>query len=723
MSATQPAYFNLQEFSDFGVLLVGGRLYTYAQGTTAFKTAYTDPAGAVPQTYTADGSGGQYIAINARGELPAHLYLTAGSYDIALKRADGSTVWTRRADPIGDEVAALAQAGGAAKVSFSQGAGTALQTVADALRERLTVTRFMDAGQRMNAYLRITTLDQTSAIEAGIDYLITVGGGELWFPSCTLRTTRNINVPSSVSLRGANRYASIIDGTDKTHTGFTFTGNGSEISSLFIRGMSTAIASTAGRFCKVFNNFITYNRIGIDWNEGYINSVYSNNITHNTYGMILRGQSYAFHIYDNVIDNNVGGCGVLAFGSPGIVLRDNTIEGNSVLATKQGVGLCVIGVSTRVAVTGNWFEQNGDPFLADNVTRNPYAVDILLGDMVSTVGLEIYNTCIPPEYKAQVVGAGALPGTVTIEANQFYQSRYSVMMRLNSAAFNYVIAGNQFNGLGGNLQKPIQINYISGGNGEPAYPGLEIRDNMPLITFGGTTDEMLKGVGGSYVYCTAITPIGLVRLDGVDLYTKRMTCAQFKALPGASMDVTYRVATGGTASAANTYRAQLGASGVATVSGTDRLRLGAAGLLTIGQPFTGIVIAKPGSQWVSEFAGGGYAVPCTVEGISNLFNVYGPQTPTVPEIYLGTGEYYGYCFMSTADAATHLKGALRVEITDLEIVTDRTLAALPPSSAAQNCFVGDTVYHSAPAAGGNIGWVCTAAGAPGTWKAFGTIAA
>jgi hypothetical protein len=107
MSASQPAYFNLQEFSDFGVPLVGGRLYTYAQGTTALKTGYTDPAGAVPQTYTADGVGGQYIALNARGELPAPLYLTTGSYDIALKRADGSTVWTRRADPSGDSVIAL----------------------------------------------------------------------------------------------------------------------------------------------------------------------------------------------------------------------------------------------------------------------------------------------------------------------------------------------------------------------------------------------------------------------------------------------------------------------------------------------------------------------------------------------------------------------------------------------------------------------------------------
>ena len=35
---------------------------------------------------------------------------------------------------------------------------------------------------------------------------------------------------------------------------------------------------------------------------------------------------------------------------------------------------------------------------------------------------------------------------------------------------------------------------------------------------------------------------------------------------------------------------------------------------------------------------------------------------------------------------------------------------------------GDWVKHSTPTSGGNFGWVCTASGTPGTWKAFGTIA-
>jgi hypothetical protein len=48
-------------------------------------------------------------------------------------------------------------------------------------------------------------------------------------------------------------------------------------------------------------------------------------------------------------------------------------------------------------------------------------------------------------------------------------------------------------------------------------------------------------------------------------------------------------------------------------------------------------------------------------------------------------------------------------------------ASAPPSTG--RWAVGNRVYNSAPTAGGNIGWVCTTAGEPGTWKTFGDIAA
>jgi hypothetical protein len=47
---------------------------------------------------------------------------------------------------------------------------------------------------------------------------------------------------------------------------------------------------------------------------------------------------------------------------------------------------------------------------------------------------------------------------------------------------------------------------------------------------------------------------------------------------------------------------------------------------------------------------------------------------------------------------------------------------LSAEPASGTYAVGDIVWNNTPAAGGTIGWVCTSAGTPGTWKTFGTIA-
>ena len=147
MPATQSGVFGTQQFTNAGSPLVGGRLYTYATGTTTLKTAYTDVEGTIPHTYTPDGLGGQYLALDARGELPSSLYLTLGAYDLSLKRADASTVWTRRADGIAT-VTDLLSGAGASAVGVSQSVPVAvpfLQTVSDIVNgQEISVFRFID---------------------------------------------------------------------------------------------------------------------------------------------------------------------------------------------------------------------------------------------------------------------------------------------------------------------------------------------------------------------------------------------------------------------------------------------------------------------------------------------------------------------------------------------------------------------------------------------------
>lgn len=49
----------------------------------------------------------------------------------------------------------------------------------------------------------------------------------------------------------------------------------------------------------------------------------------------------------------------------------------------------------------------------------------------------------------------------------------------------------------------------------------------------------------------------------------------------------------------------------------------------------------------------------------------------------------------------------------------KTIAASAPASGTW--VIGDIVYNTAPAAAGYIGWICTAAGTPGTWHQYGAI--
>lgn len=200
MTASLSGVFSLQEFSDAGALLVGGRVYTYAAGTTTQKTAYTDAAGAVPHTYTSDGSGGQYIALNARGELPAPLFLTAGAYDIALKRADGSTVWTRQAVPNSDAsatvLAALAASGGAALIGAQARTNAIATTVQEVLARQVRVFEYLSSAQKADVIAHTDLLDVSAAIQQAITDLGALGGGALIFDNGFYRVEQQITITS-----------------------------------------------------------------------------------------------------------------------------------------------------------------------------------------------------------------------------------------------------------------------------------------------------------------------------------------------------------------------------------------------------------------------------------------------------------------------------------------------------------------------------------------------
>jgi len=188
--------FNFVAHDSDGTPLEAARVYTYIPGTTTHKVAYTDAAAGTPHTYTSDGAGGTFIATNARGELPAPLFLTSGGYDITLKRSSGSTVWTRRAigsaDAGQDILDSLAD--------DDDDEGDALITVVIDATGGATRTQHAKNADVIN--VRDFGTNANSSFTNACAELLARGGGDLIVPegTYTFTSTTSISLPTKTRL-------------------------------------------------------------------------------------------------------------------------------------------------------------------------------------------------------------------------------------------------------------------------------------------------------------------------------------------------------------------------------------------------------------------------------------------------------------------------------------------------------------------------------------------
>jgi hypothetical protein len=104
----------------------------------------------------------------------------------------------------------------------------------------------------------------------------------------------------------------------------------------------------------------------------------------------------------------------------------------------------------------------------------------------------------------------------------------------------------------------------------------------------------------------------------------------------------------------------------------------------------------------------------------------------------GTGSVFNCRLESTNDEAMRVSGGTWSQYEN-EIVVDTAKSAFITTAGTLTSYrnnrgsntttptlaakVGEIVWHSSPAAAGNVGWICTTAGNPGTWKTFGNISA
>jgi len=174
-----------QFFDNNGVILSGGKLYSYAAGTTTPQTTYTSSSGATPHTNP--------IVLDSAGRVPGgEIWLTTNlTYKFTLETSTGVLLGTydnlTPLDSAANLAAALANTSdntkGDALIGFKQSnasgflTGAVARTVNAKLQEAVSVKDFGAVGDGVT--------NDTAAFQAAATYINAQDGGKLIIPAGT----------------------------------------------------------------------------------------------------------------------------------------------------------------------------------------------------------------------------------------------------------------------------------------------------------------------------------------------------------------------------------------------------------------------------------------------------------------------------------------------------------------------------------------------------------
>ena len=203
--ATPP---KLQFFDANGNPLAGGKLYSYAAGTTTPLATYTDAGGGTPNSNP--------VVLDARGE--ANVWFGTSQYKLKLTDADDVEIYTvdnlNGADAA--TLAVLAASSGSSLIGYiNSGTGAVARTVQARLRDYISVKDFGAVGDG--------STNDVTAIQAAIDAAAArpssgsisglggISGATVYFPSGVYRINSGITIPDGVKLLGSGERATVIN--------------------------------------------------------------------------------------------------------------------------------------------------------------------------------------------------------------------------------------------------------------------------------------------------------------------------------------------------------------------------------------------------------------------------------------------------------------------------------------------------------------------------------
>lgn len=272
-----------QFFDNNGQPLSGGKIYTYAAGTTTPQATYTSASGVTPHANP--------IVLDSAGRVPGgEIWLTDGvSYKFIIETAtavslgtyDNITNLTSAADVSftgfknqTGTVQNLADNDGSDWIGFQQtGSGAIARSAQDKMRDAISAKDFGAVGDGAT--------DDTAAIQATID-AVSPSGGQIILPPGTYKISSQLNIASpNVFVQGSGRRATKIVQSDASKTVFNITAPYSALASLSIEYASqgvaggSAIGLSAAFYSAIDDVYIYRAYIGID----FTNNSNSNQLT------------------------------------------------------------------------------------------------------------------------------------------------------------------------------------------------------------------------------------------------------------------------------------------------------------------------------------------------------------------------------------------------------------------------------------------------------------
>ena len=446
-----------QFFTDVGVPLSGGKLYSYAAGTTTPQATYTTAAGSIAHANP--------IILDSAGRVSTgEIWLTAGSnYKFVLATSTNITLATW------DNITGINGTGIASNASNVQydpaGTGAVSTTVQAKLRQTISVQDYGAVGDG--------STDDRAAIQNAIN--ATPTGGTLYIPATasfyrinatSLTTALLVNKSMTIVLDGTLKgttvaaqvnppYIMNVTADNVTIQGIgTFLGTGSIITNTLTGAERPGLLRTAGANTTIDGiNFIQYPEVAIfGANSNYLtvqNCVFKGYAVNAT-----NSQYYAVNVEST---------------SKGVrVLSNRFLKYDATHAHVQCVAM-VSGTHYDVVISDNYVEESFDHFTYMNMS-NSIISNNTVNQTVTGVGIKVNA------------------GTGNVIENNTVISIQGGINLINAS--DTVVTGNKVSG----FNFGYGVNVYDNTGGANALNNVTISDNIFVGDISGTTTDLYGGI-------------------------------------------------------------------------------------------------------------------------------------------------------------------------------------------------------------------------------------